>query len=310
MAALLCVFAAAASHAQPAAIDFDRVSHTTSRSSTPPIPTGLEDPALRALWNEGRVLEQEDRFLAAARVYRELIRQTPHLPYGHWQLSRNFWRHAEALPTHAKEERLGYFERADQWAARGLEVDPRCAECMLWKFGAMGRIATTRGILTSLRYAPEMRDLLETAIALEPTYADDHDNTTLGNLYYASAVFYRVAPDWVWLQWLLGVRGDISRSLERIRAAVGTAPRRIDYNVELGAVLLCYSQREAEPGAAREGREVLTRAPSLPLRLNTDTTDLEHAAVLLREPAKACGYSRDGWIDMDEIDAQSATLRP
>jgi hypothetical protein len=168
---------------------------------------------------------------------------------------------------------------------------------MLWKFGAMGRIATTRGVMSSLSMGREMRGLLDRGIALQPSFADTPENSTLGNLYYASAVFHRVVPEWTWLEWLVGVKGDLEKSLEMIRSAVDLAPRRIDYLVEYGAVLHCYGDRRRETWARKEAGRVWARAIALAPRIGTDAIDQEHARTLISDPSKACGYSRDGWID-------------
>lgn len=292
-AALLAVPGVAAS--QPASVDPG--AEPVIRS---PLPEGFESPELRKRWRQGIQLERSNRFLDAAAYYEDLVRRAPDSSYGYWKTARNYWRHAETMPPDAKDERLPYFVLSNQWAGRGLEIDDECAECMLWKFGAMGRIGTTQGVLSSLRLAPEMAELLDRGIELQPTYVDDLTNSTLGNLYYAGAVFYRVVPDWLWLEWLLGVRGDIDRSLEMIRKAVEIEGKRIDYSVELGAVLLCYAQRTGRSSAEEEARKVLAAAPSMEHIFTTDELDVEHSKVLLREPDKACGYSRDGWIDLEQ----------
>jgi hypothetical protein len=225
----------------------------------------------------------------------------PDVAYGYWRVSRNLWRYAEErLPVDAKAERMAFFERADEWATEGLAVDPDCAPCMLWKFGAMGRIATTRGVMSSLAMGREMRGLLERGIALEPDFADTPTNSTLGNLYYASAVFHRVIPEWTWLEWVAGVKGDLARSLEMIRSAVDLAPSRIDYLVEYGAVLGCYGDRRGEAWAREEAGRVLARATRLDPHAGTDAIDQEHARILMSDPSKSCGYSRDGWIDTEK----------
>jgi len=270
------------------------------------VPAELATEERQALWRQAMALEQAGRFREAAAFYERLVEIAPESPYPYWKVSRNFWRFAEALPTESKADRLPIFENAETWASRGLAVDSECAECMLWKFAALGRIATTRGIVHSLKLAPQMESLLEDAIALEPTFSDSYFNTSLGNLYYASAVFYRVIPDWLWLGWVLGVRGDLDTSLAMIRKAVEISPMRIDYTVELGAVLTCYGERKEKDWAAREGKEALIRAARFPILMDQDPLDLEHASMLVEDPGKACGYSRDGWIETDEIDRKHA----
>ena len=46
----------------------------------------------------------------------------------------------------------------------------------------------------------------------------------------------------------------------------------------------------------------LTLAARLPQVMPRDPTDTEHVKILLDEPEKACGYSRDGWIDVENLD--------
>lgn len=267
-----------------------------------PMPDGYAPERLRVLWQKGRDLELEERFLEAAAVHEELAAAAPGEAYAHWKVARNLWRYAETLPVDAKTERMGWFERSDHWASRGLEVDRDCAPCMLWKFGAMGRIATTRGVMQSLGMGREMKALLDRGIALSPSFADTPENSTLGNLYYASAVFHRVVPEWRWLEWLAGVRGDLDHSLEMIRRAVDLAPERIDYLVEYGAVLRCFSRRRVAPWAVPQAVQALERAAALTPKSGTDAIDQQHARTLITEPDKSCGYSRDGWIDTDRRD--------
>jgi hypothetical protein len=265
---------------------------------SPQVGAGERDTeSLRA---RGYALEKSHEFLTAASLYEEAAVGTPRRAEAFWKVARNLWRHAESLPIDSKQERLVFFERANTWATRGLKVDPDCAECMLWKFSAMGRIGTTRGVLSSLRSAPEMRDLLVRGIELQPTHQDDLTNSTLGNLYYAGAVFYRIVPDWALLGWTLGVKGDLDTSLEMIEHAVAISDTRIDYQVEKGAILLCMADKRSSEDASGRGRGVLNRALTLEQRIGTDAIDIEHARVLLREPENACGYSRDGWIEVDD----------
>lgn len=272
-----------------------------------PIPAIYGTAELQARWREGRALEIAERFLEAAQLHEALVASQPQAAYGYWKVSRNLWRHAEGLPVEAKQERMALFVQADDWATRGLAVDPDCAPCMLWKFGAMGRIATTRGVMQSLAMGREMRGLLERGIAARPTFADTPTNSTLGNLYYASAVFHRVVPEWTWLEWIVGVKGDLDHSLEMIRSAVELAPERIDYLVEYGAVLHCYADRRDEAWAGQEAERVLGRAIGLEPAIGTDPIDQQHARVLLAAPDRSCGYSRDGWIDTSREAAKQSS---
>ena len=178
---------------------------------------------------------------------------------------------------------------------------------MLWKFSNMGRIRTSSGGLTKrLREIRGMADLLDRGIALKPTYSDDESNSTLGNLYYSSAIFYRVLPDWFWLDWLLGVKGDKKRALSDIQSALEIHPERLDFRVELGSQLLCLGSRKKNDKKLAEGRHVLGVASTFEPRTLDDERELEAAQIMLEHPAKACGYAGDTWVEVDSKAAMSA----
>ena len=168
----------------------------------------------------------------------------------------------------------------------------------------MGRQATTRGLLTAAGDVREMDELLRRGIQLAPSHRDNDGNMTMGNLYYAGSVFYRVVPEWWWLKWLIGVRGDKAKSLDYARNAVGLAPVRIDYRVELGASLLCLGLDRGDSHQISEGKKVLRAARGLGDFLSTDELDKRHAEVLIEFPERACGYSRDGFIDVEGLGKQ------
>jgi hypothetical protein len=294
-------------------------NHNADRFGTAPIdsddfdyaslPGRLAEPSLRELWREGLDFERRGVLLESTRRYELIVGEVPEESYTYWRIARNYWRYGESLPLDEKLERTRYFELAQSWSGRGISIDPDCAPCMLWKFVSMGRKATTNGLWSAAGDVDEMSDLLSRGIALRPEHADDEGNATLGNLYYAGAVFYRVIPDWFWLRWLVGVRGDKELSLEYAREAVEISKVRVDYRVELGAVLLCLGTDKERPEAVAEGMRVLRSAQQLDDYLPTDHLDKSHAAVLVDSPEKACGYSRDGFIDFDEVLEESNVKR-
>jgi hypothetical protein len=273
------------------------------------LPGRLSSDRLRPLWRDGLELERADRLVESAARYEIIVSEVPEQSYTYWRIARNYWRTGEGLPAESKDERIVYFELAESWAGRGISIDPECAPCMLWKFVSMGRQATTRGLMSAVGDVGEMDDLLTRGIELQPDHADNAGNATLGNLYYSGAVFYRVVPDWWWLKLFIGVSGDKERSLDYARRAVAISSLRVDYRVELGAVLLCVGVEEDRPEATLEGMGVLAEAQGLDDFLSTDYLDKAHAAILMESPEKACGYSRDGFIDLDSLEAEARTRR-
>jgi len=270
---------------------WDRAAKTEIRAFTEPD----ADPA-----------ELSEELRGAAAIFLGVAEAPGGDPNGYWRAARAEWLSGELLPLGDDDAKLERFERAKSLAQRGIDANPDCGECMMWKFSAMARVATTRGLLSAVRQAREMGELLDRGIELQPTHDDGPGSSTLGNLYYASAVFHRVVPEWTWLEWFFGVKGDLDRSLEMIRDAVDLAPDRIDYLVEYGAVLQCYGQRRDESWAGAEAARVLGRATRLEPHIGTDTIDQGHARTLMADPSKACGYSRDGWIDTSRRAAAEA----
>jgi tetratricopeptide (TPR) repeat protein len=260
-----------------------------------------ENASLQLLWTEGEQLEDQRKLLQAVDRYEHAARALPGRAYPLWRIARNYWRSGERLPLDDREGRLRYFEKAELYATRSLELDPECAECMLWRAASMGRLATTRGMVTAARQASLIAELLERGIALAPTHRDSDSNSTLGNLYHAAAAFYRLVPDWFWLEWVIGVRGDKERSVEYSRRAVALSQARLDYNVELGAGLLCLGTARHDEDRVREGRQVLLHSQELTPFLETDGIDLAYAQILLQQPEKACAYARDGFVDLEQV---------
>jgi hypothetical protein len=264
------------------------------------------------LEREGRALERDrpeqavERYLRAARRFESVARQRNALALPLWRGARAFWMAGDTLPFDAKEERLRRFEAADALSSRGIAVDPRCAECMLWKFASMGRLRTTRFLWSSIRDVPEMASLLDRAIALEPTYREDAGNSTLGNLHYSSAIFYRVLPDGFFIGWILGVRGDKDRALRHIRTARTLHPGRLDYEIELGSQLLCLGSVRGETDRLAEGRAVMLDAIVREPETQDDAREIAAARIMLASPRRSCGYSGDAWLELDEREARRA----
>lgn len=264
-----------------------------ARAQWPPL-----EPVLRTAWEDGLTFERQERLRESTERYELLARALPDSATIRWRLARNMWRIGERLPLDDKQGRMEAFTEAERWADESLRLDPRCGECVLWKIAAMGRIATTGNVVEAASKAKEIGKLIERGIALHPSHVDSDRNQTLANLYYAGAAFYRVVPDWFWLQYVIGVRGDNHRALQYIDHAIQITGDRLDYEVERGAVLLCIGNDESDPQRIAEGVATLERAVELENFQSTDSYDRQHAHILMEHPERACGYSRDGWIDL------------
>jgi len=274
-------------------------------ASRPPAswtPARSPDRQVRELWARGQELERDDELLAAIEAYRPIAREHhPDRAHPYWRIARNYWRYAEALPRDAEERRLEYFEKASAWAQRGLEVDPQCGECCLYQFSSESRIATLRGMTSLVPKLDDLDRLLQRCMELPIDHADNEWNVEQANLYYAASSFYRLVPDSFWMEMVSGARGDRERAVELMRRANAIVDDRVDYHVGLGAALLCLAEERDRPELRREGMQVLAEVDELPTRLPTDPLDRRLAKGLRADPDEACGHTRSGHVDPDDV---------
>ncbi len=245
-----------------------------------------------------------DRAARAALLFERVGDQQAGRGPGYWRAARSTWLSGELLPLDDEDRRIERFERSLALGDRGIAADPDCAECMLWKFIAMGRVRTTRGIWEGVRQVPEMAELLDRALALEPTHRDDDDNSTLGNLHYSAAIFYRILPDWFWIGWVLGVKGDKQRALDHARTALALHPQRLDYQIEVGTQLLCLGTDKGKQEFVDEGRRQMRAAIERQPATHDERREIHFARLMLAEPDRACGYTGDKLIEIDEEKAR------
>lgn len=267
-------------------------------SARPPVAGGDEEVA--RLWARGLQLEDEHRFVESSQVWEEVVRRVPRQSHTYWRIARNYLRQGQMTPADQVDEQRKYYALTEEWANRGLKVDSQCAECYLYKFAGLGRKIFLGNIVAAARHASELAELLDRSIALQPQYRDNEWNSELGNLYYAASAFYRVLPDWRWLKWVIGVRGDKERALQYSRKANEISRGRVDYHLALGASLLCVGHDENRKELVDEGLDVLRQIPNLPVHMETDDRDRVIAKVLAAQPERACGYTHHDYIDVDK----------
>jgi|GEM_PF-6496346 len=244
--------------------------------------------------------DHNNRSIENIALLSKLLEKFPESTYLMWRLSRNYWVYAENLDINDKESRLKYFNKGLEVAKRGIKSNKDCAECHLFKAANLGRIGTTKGLVSSVSVAKDLSKALEMAISLNPQHQDAPYNTSLGNAYYASATFYRIVPDLFIVKWIAGVRGDKDKALKHIKKAVELTPTRIDYQVELAVMYLCLAEKKDKKAMHALGIATLEKAISMKQNMVTDPIDKEYARGFLKDQSGVCGFSRDGIIDLDK----------
>jgi len=81
---------------------------------------------------------------------------------------------------------------------------------------------------------------------------------------------------------------------------------RLDYRIEIGAQLLCLGETRDDAVRLERGKAVMRAA-----RRETPTSEYEQrelaaVRIMLAHPEKACGYSGDTWLEIDQDAARQA----
>ena len=304
VAALLCAFLAAT--AQGAGVESPH-GEQIARLETPlppvsafPSPAhslaGVLGPALRERWTESTWREGLRDYAGAAALRKSLAAELPDDVHLHWRIARDSIRAAEQLSSDEASQRKALYEEALEWAGRGRGLDPTCGECCFYEFAARGRLLVPGGTIPSPRGVGRVARTLEECLENPPSWRDGPGESELGYLYYGAATFYRRLPRSRWFEWIAGVRGDRERAVALGRRAVSVVPGRIDFQVELGASLLCLAAERDDPVAREEGIGWLERTLALPERQPSDAIDRQRARAMLDDPGRACSDSRVGFL--------------
>jgi tetratricopeptide (TPR) repeat protein len=221
---------------------------------------------------------------------------------GLWRLSRALYEHGEVMAQSVPDaQRIPIYERARTIARRVQQLDPENGQGYLWEGTAIARIATAKGILSSLFVAKDVERLWLLALTKKTRYRMDTGISSFpGDVYNGLGQFYRLVPDFAAVQWIAGTRGDIDKSVKYFRLMVQDDPNRLEGMKELGVALLCKGYKQDDSGAKSEGRMWLNKVLSLPAFYPTDVIDHKQIPVILSRESEACGYSRDGWEDTSE----------
>ncbi len=251
-----------------------------------------------------------DGYEESNKVLDEAMELCPARAEVYWRRARNNYDILEHIPRDRKPgkvELIGRYREIEDLGRKCAEVDPEDGTCYVWQAIGMGRRGTTQGVLNSLRDVKDMEALLLRAIYLKPAYrAEGGRSSAMADACTALGMFYRVVPDWKFIEWVFGTRGDINKSVKLQSMAVELEPQRIEYVKELGISLMCRGERTGNQADIEEGKKHLEKVKDLPVIKPSDLIDKEHAKDLLADPGLACGYSRDAQqeVSQDAFDAE------
>lgn len=221
---------------------------------------------------------------------------------GLWRLARGYYEKGELLSqVVSDEQRLPIYEKVRRVSQQAQKAAPGEGTGYLWEGVALGRIATSKGILSQLSTADDIERLWLRALNTPTRYRMRTGISTFpGDAWNALGQFYRLCPDWMLMKWISGTRGDIDKSVHYLRMMVKDDPSRQEGLKELGVALLCKGYKQDDEAAKIEGRQWLRKALAFTGTYPTDVIDRKQIPVILAREADACGYSRDGWEELSE----------
>lgn len=220
----------------------------------------------------------------------------------YWMKVRFMYEIGEKFAPHdASIDKIAWYQEMIDTAEAGLKLAPGHVHLRFGRGIAMGRLGTTRGVLSSLFMAKDVEtDWLASA-------AGGYVYSSLGgremlpcDAYHALGMYYRLVPDWWIVQAIAGTRGSLDKSLDYSLKAVRCKPDEIDNWKELAVTQLCLGERRKDPVMTANGVQSLRKALTLPTPFVRNQIDHRHSQMILDDQTLACEYSRDGQQDLDE----------
>ncbi len=168
-----------------------------------------------------------------------------------WKLARGcYW-----LGSHAPQaERRAFLERGIAAARQAIAAQPDRPEGHFWLAADMGTLAESFGLRAGLRYRKPVKNELETALRLDPSFMQGSPDRVLGRWYF------RVPR-------LFG--GSNSRAEEHLRASLTYDNQSTIGHVFLAEVLI-------DEGRKNDAREELQRVLDAPLSAEWAPEDREY----------------------------------
>ena len=245
----------------------------------------------------------EKKFSEGAKEAEKRLQSTPDDPVLHWMRVRFLYEVGERFSAEAsRSTRIAHYKEMVATADQGVKISPKDPHLRFARGVAMGRLGTTRGVLSSLFMAKDVeRDWL--AVAENPTwkYASLGGNEVLPcDAFHALGIFYRLVPDWWIVQVLAGTRGSLEKSLSFNQKAVQCRPRKIQNWKELAATQFCLATKNDDSEMMSAGLKSVERGLAIRAKTELGRIDHRHLRDLQADPSLGCGYSRDGQQDLDE----------
>jgi tetratricopeptide (TPR) repeat protein len=208
----------------------------------------------------------------------------------------NYYELGEPLNPKISAERKKKLAMCDvmaQIADTGIRDWPAKGECYFMRGLANARIATTKGIVSSLFMAKSIENDWLEAVKHHSDYVTANGENLVASCYIALGSYYRLCPTFFLLKIIFGISGDINKSVDCCQKAFDLDPTRIEIAKEYGISLVTRGLKNDDPAEIENGKKYLRLVLTLPLRLRTDAIDKNHSKMLLDDINLCPEYSRD-----------------
>jgi tetratricopeptide (TPR) repeat protein len=206
---------------------------------------------------------------SAITAYEELIQANPNDAELLWRLARVYVCAGEVQENGEGEP---YFKKSEQYARRCIRIDSTKVEGHIWLAATLGYRALHAGVKEQVRLTAEMHEEICRVLVLDPN--NDAAYSMLGSMF-------RALGNVSWVQRQLAAlfvgtipSGGFEEGETALKKAIALAPDVMRHQYELGVLYLDWGKKD-------EGRTVLARARSLPIRVAIDIPRLEKIQALL-----------------------------
>lgn len=176
---------------------------------------------------------------------------------------------------HWEKKRLPHYLAAEQYARKAVAADSNSTWGYFYVAASLGKIATVSPIAKQIDLAPEIRENVERALALDPRN---------GYAYHIYGVWHRRVAEIGQMSRLLASvllgrsvpQGSLERSEEYLKEAVSLNPTVIVHRLELAKTSIALGKFEQAKG-------LLQSVSGLPIRFSDDSEHKQSAKRLLEE---------------------------
>lgn len=188
--------------------------------------------------------EQPASALAAERIWSERLAANPGDVEAAWKLARaRYWLGTNGPAPDAEKKRL--LERGIEAGRAAAAAAPDSPAGHFWIAANMGALADAHGLRQGIRYRGPIREALETALRLDPSYLHGSPDRALGRWYYK-------------VPRLFG--GDLRKSEQHLRKALVYKPDSVISLLFLAETLVALDRRD-EARAALDAAIAATPDP-------------------------------------------------